>query len=134
MVSRSSWPAWSVPATPVDHRQLGSHAEERAAQHLRAAGLTLLHRNYRCRMGELDIVARHGATLVVAEVRLRSSERYGGAAASITRAKQHRIVLATRHLLARYPSLQKLPVRFDALLVPPGDGAIEWLRGAFNAF
>ena len=85
-------------------------------------------------MGELDIVARDGTTLVVAEVRLRSSARYGGAAASITRAKQRRIVLATRHLLARYPRLQKSPVRFDALLVPPEEGEIEWLRGAFDAY
>lgn len=85
-------------------------------------------------MGELDIVARDGATLVVAEVRLRASAQFGGAAASITRAKQRRIVLATRHLLARYPSLQRLPVRFDALLVPANEGPIEWLRGAFDAY
>ena len=65
------------------------------------------------RTGELDIVARDGSTLVVAEVRLRASKHYGGAAASITRAKRRRIVLATRHLLARYPSMQKMPVRFD---------------------
>ena len=84
-------------------------------------------------MGELDIVARHGGVLVVAEVRLRSNIGYGGAAASINRSKQRRIVLTTRHLLARYPSLQKLPVRFDALLVPHDDGPIEWLRGAFDA-
>ena len=121
-------------APPLDRRQIGQRAETRAAQHLRAAGLTLLHRNYHCRRGELDIVARHGATLVVAEVRLRASTRYGGAAASITHAKQRRIVCATRHLLARYPSLQRLPVRFDAVLVPPDDGPIEWLRGAFDAY
>jgi len=121
-------------ALPIDRRQIGQHAEARAAQYLLAAGLVLLHRNYLCRRGELDIVARHDRTLVVAEVRLRASTRYGGAAASITRSKQRRIVFATRHLLARYPSLQRLPVRFDALLVPPDDGPIEWLRGAFDAF
>jgi putative endonuclease len=121
-------------AARPDRRQLGQHAEERAARHLSAAGLVLLHRNYLCRLGELDIVARHGAVLVVAEVRLRASAQFGGAAASITRAKQRRIVLATRHLLARYPSLQRLPVRFDALLVPADGGPIEWLRGAFDAY
>jgi putative endonuclease len=121
-------------ASPIDRRQIGQHAEARAAQYLLAAGLVLLHRNYLCRRGELDIVARHGPTLVVAEVRLRASTRYGGAAASITRSKQRRIVFATRHLLARYPSLQRLPIRFDALLVPPDDEPIEWLRGAFDAF
>lgn len=118
----------------LDRRQIGCGAEERAAQWLRAAGLEILHRNYLCRMGELDIVARHGTTLVVAEVRLRSSTRFGGAAASITAAKRRRIVLATRHLLARFPSLQKLPLRFDAVLVAPDDGPIEWLRGAFDAY
>ena len=120
-------------APTTDRREIGQRAEERAARHLRAAGLTLLHRNYRCRLGELDLVARDGATLVVAEVRLRASAQFGGAAASITRAKQRRIVRATRHLLARYPSLQRLPIRFDALLVPAGAGEVEWLRGAFDA-
>lgn len=117
-----------------DRRSIGQRAEERAARHLGAAGLVLLHRNYLCRLGELDIVARDGATLVVAEVRLRASTQFGGAAASITRAKQRRIVLATRHLLARYPSLQQLSVRFDALLVTADEGPIEWLRGAFDAY
>ena len=117
-----------------DRRSIGQRAEERAARHLSAAGLVLLHRNYLCRLGELDIVARDGATLVVAEVRLRASAQFGGAAASITRAKQRRIVLATRHLLARYPSLQRLSVRFDALLVPADAGPVEWLRGAFDAY
>ena len=128
----------SAPAAPlaahIDRAGIGRGAEERAAHPLCAAGLVVLYRNYRCRMGELDIVARHGPTLVVAEVRLRASARYGGAAASITRAKRRRIVLATRHLLARYPALQKLPIRFDAVLVTPGNGEIEWLRAAFDAY
>ena len=119
---------------PIDRQRLGGDAEERAAQHLRAAGLRLLHRNYRCRMGELDLVAREGGTLVIVEVRLRSSSRFGGAAASITHAKRRRIVRATSHLLARYPSLQKWPVRFDAVLVGAPSGPIEWLRGAFDAY
>ena len=119
---------------PIDRQRLGGVAEERAAQHLRAAGLRLLHRNYRCRRGELDLVAREGGTLVIVEVRLRSSSRFGGAAASITHAKRRRIVRATRHLLARYPSLQKRPVRFDAVLVGAPGGPIEWLRGAFDAY
>jgi putative endonuclease len=118
----------------VDRRQLGIAAEERAAQLLLASGFELLQRNYRCRMGELDLVARHGDTLVVAEVRMRSSARFGGAAASITPSKRLRIVRTTRHLLARYPALQKCRVRFDALLLNGSDGQIDWIKGAFDAF
>jgi len=117
----------------MDRQQIGRDAEERAAQFLTAAGLTLLQRNYRCRMGELDIVARSGNTLVVAEVRLRTRSDFGGAAASVTPAKCRRIVRATRHLLVRSPQLARMPVRFDVLIVYPDNKPTEWLRGAFDA-
>ncbi len=83
-------------------------------------------------MGELDLVARDGEVLVVAEVRLRDSRRFGGAAASITWRKRARIVRATRHLLAHEPSLQRLRVRFDALLLDEPGAQIEWIKGAFE--
>ena len=81
-----------------------------------------MDRNYRCRIGELDIVASDGRVLVVAEVRMRSSDRYGGAAASVTWRKRQRIVRATRHLLAMQPALAALPVRFDVLLADGAEG------------
>ena len=115
-----------------DRRQLGIAAEDRAAQCLIDAGLAVLQRNYRCKMGELDLIARHGNILVITEVRMRNSARFGGAAASITWNKRRRIVRTTRHLLARYPSLQKCAVRFDAVLIA-GDGKLEWIKGAFDA-
>lgn len=117
----------------MDRLQIGLDAEERAARFLSEAGLTLLARNYRCRMGELDIVARSGDVLVIAEVRLRSREDFGGAAASVTPAKCRRIVRATRHLLTCRPPLTRLRVRFDVLVVHPDQRPIEWLRGAFDA-
>jgi putative endonuclease len=120
-----------VPA--IDRQQLGRDAEQRASDFLQAAGLQIVTRNYRCRMGELDIVAQSGGTLIIAEVRCRSRNDYGGAAASVTARKQQRIVRASRHLLARQPALARLPVRFDVLVVPPNDGAVEWLRAAFDA-
>jgi len=106
----------------------GSAAEEQAAQHLARHGLKILTRNYRCRGGEIDLVCRDGATLVFVEVRLRTSRNFGGAAASITPAKQRRIALAARHYLAGRP----LPAcRFDAVLL---DGAnIDWIKNAFDA-
>jgi putative endonuclease len=117
--------------TRTDRQRLGSQAEERAALLLRRAGCDILARNFRCRMGELDIVARRGGLLIIAEVRLRSSSEFGGAAASITAAKRARIVRAARLLLARQPALAALTVRFDTLLLSSSSGPIEWIEGAF---
>jgi putative endonuclease len=120
-------------ALVVNHRQqLGCVAEERAAQHLQQAGYAIVTRNFRCRLGELDIVARRGTLLIVAEVRLRTHASFGGAASSITYTKRVRIVRATRFLLARQPQLATLIVRFDTLLLSAADGPIEWIEGAFD--
>jgi putative endonuclease len=117
----------------MDRQQIGRDAEQRASEFLQSAGLQIVARNYRCRMGELDIVARTNGTLVIAEVRCRARTDFGGAAASVTPRKQQRIVRASRHLLAHQPGLARLPVRFDVLVVQPDGGAIEWLRAAFDA-
>jgi putative endonuclease len=117
----------------IDRRAIGQRAEQRAADCLVAAGLTVVMRNYRCRMGELDIVALEHDVLVIAEVRLRADERFGGAAASVTARKQRRLRRAAAHLLLRHPSYARLPARFDVLLVPSDSRAtVQWLRGAFG--
>ncbi|MBV8404380.1 MAG: YraN family protein, partial [Gammaproteobacteria bacterium] len=67
-----------------ERQQRGARAEQLAVEYLRAAGCEILHCNYRRRLGELDIVARAGEVLVIAEVRTRSSDAWGGAAASVT--------------------------------------------------
>jgi putative endonuclease len=123
----------ATPAAALRRQQLGADAEERAAQLLRSAGYAILARNFRCRMGELDIVARRGAQLVIAEVRLRSSCRFGGPAASVGAAKRARILRTTRYLLMRQPALAGLAVRFDTLLLGASDGPIEWIEAAFSA-
>jgi len=120
-------------AAHADTRGLGQDGEARAARHLEECGLAIVARNWRCRLGELDLVARAGGVLVVVEVRRRSRGDFGGAAASITPAKRRRIVNATRHLLMRHPELQRLPVRFDVIALDGPDGRIEWIRAAFDA-
>ena len=108
----------------------GEAAENLAAAYLQRAGLKLVERNYRCRFGEIDLIARDGATLVFVEVRMRSSERFGGAAASITRAKQHKLLRTARHYLA---GIARAPqCRFDAMLINGNTNAIEWLKNAFT--
>jgi putative endonuclease len=107
----------------------GADAENLAAAFLQQAGLVLVVRNYRCRFGEIDLIARDGATLVFVEVRMRSSARFGGAAASITAAKRKKLLRTARHYLtgiARPPAC-----RFDALLIDGRDNSIEWLKNAF---
>jgi putative endonuclease len=70
--------------------------------------------------------------LVIFEVRLRSSNAFGGAAASVTPIKRARIRRATRYFLARHPVLATRTVRFDALLLERVDGPIEWIENAFS--
>ena len=111
----------------------GARAEELCAEHLRRSGLRLLARNWRCRHGEIDLVAEDGDTLVFAEVRLRKDARFGGAAESVTAAKRRRLVAAARlYLLRRSTSGLEPACRFDVLLLDALDpGRIHWIRNAF---
>lgn len=114
---------------------LGAAAEQIAAEYLRAQGLEILDRNFRRRLGELDIIARDGDVLVIAEVRTRSSDRFGGAAASVDPGKQTRLIRAAHQLLQQRRELSKLRVRFDVLVVAEvGEESpkVEWLRHAFS--
>ena len=107
----------------------GSAAENLAAEFLSRHGLRVLARNWRVRGGEIDLICEENGCLVFVEVRLRGSAGYGGAAASITPAKQRRIVLAARHYLAGKP---EQPCRFDAVLLDGLDERrLEWIRNAF---
>ena len=109
----------------------GARAEELCAELLRKAGLRILARNWRCRHGEIDLVAEEGRTLVFAEVRFRSDARFGGAAESVTAAKQSRLVAAARLYLMRRPDAY---CRFDVLLLDSLEaGRIQWIRNAFVA-
>jgi putative endonuclease len=109
----------------------GVEAEAMAAAFLEKKGLTIVARNYRCRLGEIDLVARESDTTVFVEVRSRASSAFGGAAASITAAKRQRLINAARHYLSRQRSTP--PCRFDALLIQGDPPQIEWLRDAFGA-
>lgn len=107
----------------------GADAEKAAEDFLRARGLHCLARNFRCRLGEIDLVMRHADTLVFVEVRRRRSSTHGGAAASITTAKQRRILAAARFYLSGVDRLP--PCRFDAVLID-GDGRPQWIPDAFG--
>lgn len=116
--------------TTESTRVSGQRAEAMAARFLEERGMNIVTRNFHCRGGEIDLVCRDGKVLVFVEVRLRRNAAYGGAGASITAAKQRRIVLAARHYLAA-SGKNDWACRFDCILIEGKD--MQWIRDAFSA-
>jgi putative endonuclease len=118
-------------------KTLGDNYEQRACDWLAARGWQLLARNYRCKPGEIDIVAIDAGTLVFVEVRARQRGRYASAAASVDKRKQRRLLQAADHFLQCHRHWRQRPCRFDVVTFePPQSGAdIEphWIRSAFTA-
>ena len=116
------------------HLALGRAAEAAAARHLERQGYRILATNFRAKGGELDIVAMDGNALAIVEVRYRATDRFGGAAASITTGKRSRIIRAARALLATNPPLARLPARFDVVEVSGRVDSLDCqlIRGAFS--
>ena len=123
--------------TPASHttKAVGDSAEDRALAHLQQQGLALVCRNYRLAGGprqrgaEVDLILRdRDGTLVFVEVRARRSAAHGGAAGSVSVAKQQRIARAARHYLIGLADLP--PCRFDVVAID-GD-ALQWLPAAFE--
>jgi putative endonuclease len=110
----------------------GAVAEELALRYLEARGLTLVARNFRCRLGELDLIMRDGGQLVFVEVRSRRHSRYGTPAESVTRTKQQRLLRTAAFYLQRRHLDQ--PCRFDvvAILQAESEPQLEWIRDAFQ--
>ncbi|ARU30477.1 YraN family protein [Sulfuriferula sp. AH1] len=107
----------------------GAAAEQMAADYLARQGLTLVERNFRCRLGEIDLIMRDGQTLVFVEVRQRASRQFGGAAASIDSRKQQKLVATAQLYLAKLGKMP--PCRFDAVLMQ--GQSVQWIRDAFGA-
>jgi putative endonuclease len=112
---------------------IGRAAEDRALAELGAAGLVLVARNFRCRVGEIDLVMRDRGTLVFVEVRQRRSALFGSASESVTPAKQRRLRAAAALFVAWHPSLGAMPMRFDLVALDGNGGQreprLQWLRG-----
>ena len=118
-----------MPPLPFQNKQArGRQGEDDALAYLLLQGLVLLERNYLCKVGELDLVMRDGDAIVFVEVRLRSRATFGGALASITPAKQRRMVVAAQTWLLRQKTVP--PCRFDALAID--GGRISWLKNILD--
>lgn len=117
--------------TGTARARLGRRGEDLAAATLTAAGLEVIARNWRCRAGEIDLVARAPGLLVICEVKTRSSHGHGTPAAAVTPRKQARLrTLAAAYLAATgHPPVR---VRFDVVTVtwPRGHApTVEHLQG-----
>lgn len=116
--------------TKTDRRARGDDAEQRAREHLEAAGLATRAANWSCRLGEIDLIMVDGETLVFVEGRYRSGSGFGGALGSIDQRKRRRLIRAASVWLQRQ-RLGDRPARFDVVTLGP-DGHIDWRADAFS--
>lgn len=117
-------------------RATGLAAEEEAARHLTGRGYRIVERNWRCRSGEIDLIALDGGVLVFVEVRSRRNPtRFGTAVEAITPRKRAQVRSVAQIYLAMRPSARASSVRFDVVAVTfDGEGEVTELRHLEGAF
>ncbi|MCH7502097.1 MAG: YraN family protein [Proteobacteria bacterium] len=116
-------------------RTLGNEAEQLAFRFLRRRGLKPVRRNFRCRLGEIDLIMLAGECLVFVEVRYRAPNRFGRAAFTVGPHKQRKLAKAAAVFLASSPFYQRHSTRFDVVGVDRDANnriSIEWLVDAFR--
>lgn len=118
----------------MDRKNTGKEAERNAERYLTTQGLKLILRNAQCRLGEIDLVMQDQDTLVFVEVRKRNDQRFGGAAQSVTHAKQRKLIQTARFLMARHPHWSLRPCRFDVIAFEADSDpqAPMWYKDAFR--
>lgn len=119
--------------TEAPHLRRGRWAEQQALQHLEAHGLHLLERNFRCRLGEIDLIMADGPELVFVEVRFRATAGFGAGFETITRSKQRKLLAAARAYLGRHQT-GAAPCRFDVVSVTKRNYQPDliWVKDAFG--
>jgi len=124
------------PKQPWWRRWFGQRSERSAERYLRQQGHRILTRNWKCPIGELDLVTRQGQTLVFVEVRSTSHDNAESAKASVDRTKQERLTRLATAFMKRY-RVQNVPARFDVVVLAWPSGAkepiIEHFENAFPA-
>jgi putative endonuclease len=124
-------PAGADGSGKLSRKQTGEAWEQQARRYLESKGLHFIAANVHTRGGELDLIMKDGTVTVFVEVRYRTSARFGGAAASVTRSKQSKLLQTARLWLARHNgSFETTDCRFDVVAFT--DSQIEWLKNAFG--
>ena len=110
-------------ASALSSRRIGAIGEELARYHLEAKGYRVVTTNYRCRWGEIDLIARDGLEWVFVEVRTRRSDAYGGPEESLTNTKARHLILAAQDYLAKCEEAGSDPDwRIDLVAIRLGAG------------
>jgi putative endonuclease len=110
----------------------GYAAEQEARNYLLTQGLQWVESNYRSPWGEIDLIMRDKTDFVFVEVRVRSSQAFGGALSSVTHSKQRKLIKTTSHYLLTKKIQDKYPVRFDVLGFEGRELEIMWIKNAFG--
>jgi putative endonuclease len=113
----------------TERMKTGVLVEQQAKTFLEQKGLVVVRQNFRCKMGEIDLIMNHQGVLVFIEVRFRSDQDYGGAIASITPQKRRKIERVAYYYLSQFAVVP--PCRFDVVLATQG-GELEWIPGAWS--
>lgn len=114
----------------MDVRKIGKQAEDMACEFLKKKGFELLDRNYRSKMGEIDLIMRKGNDIIFAEVRARNHPLYGDALESVTPYKQAKIIKTAMHYLQYKNWFDKVNCRFDVIAIYQHQ--CEWIQHAFT--
>lgn len=110
---------------------VGALAEARAETFLVQQGLVKREKNYRCKLGEIDLIMQHNTTLVFIEVRLRSHTGFANAAESVTYRKQQKIIKTAQYYLQQHHLTDKANCRFDVIAFSDNSSP-EWIKDAFS--
>ncbi len=113
---------------------LGARGEDIAVSYLKKLGYEIVERNFRCKLGEIDIVAYDGKTLVFIEVRTRRSKHFGSPISSVSYQKQKKLITLARFYLKKYCLFDR-SARFDVVGITinsRGEHEIELIRNAFS--
>ena len=114
-----------------NNRSVGTKKEELAADYLEKKGYEVLAKNFRCKYGEIDLIAKDGSYLVFVEVKYRATSKNGFPQEAVTKSKQKTIVFVANYYLMKANLGQDIPIRFDVVAML-GD-EITHIENAFNA-
>lgn len=117
-------------------KEIGDQYETLALAHLENAGYALLHQNYRCKRGEIDLIMHKDSEIIFVEVKYRKSAHFGNAAEMVTASKQQKLSVTAQHFLTKY-NYHNVPCRFDVIAFSSnnvehnGAPALNWIKNAF---